>query len=77
MKKKIRYWLTKLLRCKHRYFEYEDAGGKACVYNHCGLDCQCSIPVYDVYCKDCGMSWTLGEDELISFFARQKRDSCR
>ncbi len=31
------------------------------------------MPVYEVYCRDCGMSWVLGENELIDFFARQRR----
>jgi len=78
---KLRFWLTQLLRCKHKLIEYEFAGGKACPHDTCSLlDCEgrancnsCSLPVYEVYCCDCGMNWTLGEDELIGFFARQRQ----
>lgn len=79
--RRLRFWLAHLLECHHGHFEYEDAGGKACVYNQvCNKkDCEnacsgeCSIPVYEVYCKDCGMSWTVGEDEVMDFFAKKKR----
>ncbi len=30
---------------------------------------QCSIPVYDIRCCNCGKVWTIGESDLISFFA--------
>jgi hypothetical protein len=53
-------------------------GGKACVYNNgqCDdCDDHCSIPVYDVSCPDCGMVWTLGEDELIEFFSMRRRSA--
>ncbi|MGA2160209.1 MAG: hypothetical protein ABSG90_13470 [Dehalococcoidia bacterium] len=74
MKKRLRFWLHELLRCKHkRGFEYESVGGKMCPYDDSsGGTGRCSLPVYEVYCRDCGMHWTLGEDELIDFFARQK-----
>jgi hypothetical protein len=77
---KLRIWIINLLRCRRRHkhgFEYEDAGGKSCYRGDAECDCSltrgCSIPVYEVYCKDCGMSWTLGEDELIQFFAKQRK----
>ena len=69
-----RQWLLNLLRCKHKHFEYEFAGGKGCPYNQCECEGSCSVPVYEVYCRDCGRSWTLGEDELIDFFARRRKE---
>ncbi len=73
IRNKLRLWLTLLLRCRHKHFKYQFDGGKSCPYDKCNKDCpgDCSIPVYLVTCTDCGMDWTLGEDELIGFFARQ------
>ena len=74
MRRKLRNWLTLLLRCRHRHFDYMDAGGKGCPYNQCACEGGCSVPVYDVICRDCGKEWTLGEDELIDFFASRRKE---
>lgn len=72
--KRLRLWLSQLLRCRHKHFDYVFSGGKGCPYNQCDCDRDCSVPVYEVFCRDCDMTWTLGEDEVIGFFARQRRD---
>jgi len=78
MRRRFRFWLTMLFRCHHKHFEYVEAGGKCCPYGDIsGEGGGCSLPVYEIYCKDCDMSWTLGQDELISFFARQKKEEER
>lgn len=64
---KFRMWLAKLLTCKHRNIGYRFAGGKGCPYKQTECECNCSIPVYDIECLDCGKTWTLGEDEVIDF----------
>lgn len=73
----MRRFLQRLLKCRHKHFEYETAGGKMCIYQDCArTDCsgECSIPVYQVYCLDCGQSWTLGENEVMDFFARRRKE---
>jgi len=68
-------WLRRLIQCRHRHgFEYECGGGKGCPYNQCECEGGYSVPVYDVSCPDCGKIWTLGEDELIDFFARRRKN---
>jgi len=63
-------WCLCLLLRRHKW-GYAEAGGKA-NYN-CSCDAIegwcCSIPVYELTCLRCGLSVTLGEDELIDCFA--------
>jgi len=66
-------WLRQRLQCRHKHgFKYVEAGGKGCPYNQCECEGGCSVPVYEVFCPDCKKAWTLGEDELIEFFAQRK-----
>ena len=74
MERKLKLWLARWLRCKHTHFEYEEAGGRGCPYKQWECECGCSVPVYDVICLDCNKSWTLGDDELIGFFAYKKKE---
>jgi len=64
----LKWYLCLLLR-RHKW-GYTEAGGKQNYNCTCdSIDC-CSIPVYDLTCLRCGLSVTLGEDELIGCFAR-------
>jgi hypothetical protein len=63
-----------LLKCHHKHFVYVESGGRGCPYGEFSDSGNCSLPVYEIYCKECGMKWILGQDELIRFFAKQKKD---
>jgi len=68
VKLNLKWYLCFLLR-RHKW-GYTEAGGKLNYNCNCeSSDCS-SIPVYDLTCLRCGLSVTLGEDELISCFAR-------
>lgn len=65
-------WLRQRLQCRHENgFKYIEMGGKGCPYTQCECAGGCSIPVYEVFCQDCKKRWTLGEDEVIDFFAKK------
>jgi len=61
-------WYLCLLFRRHKW-GYIEAGGKPNYNCFCESSDCCSIPVYDLTCLRCGLSVTLGEDELISCFA--------
>jgi hypothetical protein len=68
----IRPKLINLLKCKHnKGFGYFFSGGQRCSYDQCNCERECSLPVYEIYCKKCGEAWTVGTDELIDFFAQK------
>ena len=64
-------WFICLILSRHKW-GYAIGGGKANYNCTCGMNggC-CSIPVYELTCLRCGLSVTLGEDELIDSFARR------
>ena len=63
-------WFLCLLLRRHKW-GYEEAGGKDNYNCSCDMNGGCSsILVYDLTCLRCGLEITLGEDELISCFAR-------
>ena len=69
-------WLICFLLRRHKW-GYEEAGGKGNYNCRCDMNNDCSsIPVYDLTCLRCGLSITLGEDELISCFC-QKNSSTK
>jgi len=64
-------WFLCLLLQRHKWGYYE-AGGKANYNCSCDMNGDCSsIPIYDLVCLRCGLSVTLGEDELIDCFAKK------
>uniref|UniRef100_A0A6M3JI90 Uncharacterized protein n=1 Tax=viral metagenome TaxID=1070528 RepID=A0A6M3JI90_9ZZZZ len=65
----LKWFICFLLR-RHKW-GYYSAGGKANYNCSCESDDCCSIPVYDLVCLRCGLSITLGEDELIGCFAKR------
>ena len=70
---KVRLRLSNILKCKHnKGFWYLFTGCKPCPYVQCDCDGECSVPVYRISCKKCEQSWTVGEDEVIDFFAQKR-----
>ena len=66
-------WFLCLLLRRHKW-GYVFAGGKHNYNCACGAEDCCSISVYDLTCLRCGLSVTLGEDELIDCFAREIKE---
>ena len=64
-------WFLCLILQRHKWV-YTLAGGKANHRCRCDMNGDCSsIPVYDLTCQRCGLSVTLGEDEIIDSFAKR------
>jgi len=61
-------WFLCLLFQRHKW-GYEFAGCKP-NYNCPSGNADCGISVYDLTCLRCGLTITLGEDELIGCFAK-------
>lgn len=64
-------WFLCLFLQRHKW-GYIYGGGKDNYNCMCDMNGGCSsIPVYDLTCLRCGLSITLGEDELIGCFAKR------
>lgn len=65
----LKWYLCFLLQ-RHKW-GYTLGGGKDNYNCSCGNSGCSSISVYDLTCLRCGLSVTLGEDELIDCFAKR------
>jgi hypothetical protein len=66
----LKFAICRWLFRRHKW-GYVLGGGKGCVFNNNPCECGCSIPVYELTCRRCGLSVTLGVDEVIDCFARR------
>jgi hypothetical protein len=67
-----KWFICRYLFKRHKW-SYVEAGGKQNPNCRCGngVGCGCSMPVYNLTCLRCGITCTLGEDELIDSFAKR------